>query len=100
MLGGVTPWLWRAVNEYGEVLGVLLHKLRDNGAAKRFCRRLIGDHELPERIVTDGFGSYGAARRELPELGAHVTVSVAERQHNLIEPSHRPTRDKNVSNGT
>lgn len=40
--------------------------------------------------------SYGAAIRELPELDAtnHVTVSAAERQNNLIEQSHRPTRDQ------
>ncbi len=95
VLGGVTHWLWRAVNEYGDVLDVLLQEHRDKGAAKRFFRRLIDDHELPERIVTDGLRSYGAARRELPELSAseHVTVSAAERQNNLIEQSHRPTRE-------
>jgi len=96
MVGGVTKWLWRAVNEHGEVLDVLLQEHRDTGAAKRFFRRLIDDQELPERIVTDGFRSYGAALRELPELGAseHVTVSAAERQNNLIEQSHRSTRDQ------
>ncbi len=46
--------------------------------------------------MTDGLRSYGAALRELPELDAseHVTVSAAERQNNLIEQSHRPTRDQ------
>lgn len=83
------------MNEYGDVLDVLLQKNRDTGAAKRFFRRLIDDQELPERIVTDGLRSYGAALRELPELDAseHVTVSAAKRQNNLIEQSHRPTRD-------
>ena len=92
----MTPILWRAVNEHGEVLDVLLQEHRDKGAAKRFFRRLIDDQELPERIITDGLRSYGAALRELPELGAseHVTVSAAERQNNLIEQSHRPTRDQ------
>jgi putative transposase len=77
-------------------LDVLLQKHRDTGAAKRFFRRLIDDQELPERIVTDGLRSYGAALRELPELDAseHVTVSAAERQNNLIEQSHLPTRDQ------
>ena len=96
VMGGVTHWLWRAVNEHGEVLDVLLQESRNTGAAKRFFRRLIDDQELPERIVTDGLRSYGAALRELPELDTtdHVIVSAAERQNNLIEQSHRPTRDQ------
>ena len=83
------------MNEYGDVLDVLLQKNRDTGAAKRFFLRLIDIQELPERIVTDGLRSYGAALRQLPELDAseHVTVSAAERQNNRIEQSHRPTRD-------
>lgn len=44
--------------------------------------------------MTDGLRSYGAALRQLPELvgSEHVKVSAAERQNNLIEQSHRPTR--------
>jgi putative transposase len=93
---GVVRWLWRAVNEHGDVLDVLLQEHRDTGAAKRFFHRLIDEQELPERIVTDGLRSYGAALRELPELDAseHITVSAAERQNNLIEQSHRPTREQ------
>ena len=96
VMGGVTHWLWRAVNEHGEVLDVLLQESRNTGAAKRFFRRLIDNQELPERIVTDGLRSYGAALRELLELDTtdHVIVSAAERQNNLIEQSHRPTRDQ------
>ncbi len=96
VMGGVVHWLWRAVNEHGEVLDVLLQQHRDTSAAKRFFRRLIDDYELPERIVSDGLRSYGAALRELPELDAteHTRVSAAERQNNLIEQSHRPTRDQ------
>jgi putative transposase len=96
VVGGVVSWLWRAVNEHGDVLDVPLQEHRDKGAAKRFFRRLIDDRELPERIVTDGLRSYGAALRELPELGAseHITVSAAEHQNNRIEQSHRPTREQ------
>lgn len=96
VLGGITHWLWRAVNEYGDVLDVLLQKQRDTRAAKRFFRRLVDDQELPERIVTDGLKSYGAAIREIPELRAseHVVVSAEKRQNNLIEQSHRPTREQ------
>ena len=96
VVGGVVHWLWRAVNEHGEVLDVLLQEHRDTGAAKRFFRRLIDDQGIPERIVTDGLRSYSAALREVPELATteHITVSAAERQNNLIEQSHRPTREQ------
>lgn len=96
VVGGVVHWLWRAINEHGDVLDVLLQENRDTSAAKRFFRRLIDDHDLPERIVTDRLRSYGAAIREVPELSAseHVSVSAAERQNNLIEQSHRATRDQ------
>lgn len=70
VLGGVVHWLWRAVNEQGEVLDVLMQKECDTGAAKRFFRRLLDMQDIPERIVTDGLRSYGAALREVPELGA------------------------------
>ncbi len=50
VLGGVTHWLWRAVNEHGDVLDVLLQEHRDTGAAKRFFRRLTDEQELPERL--------------------------------------------------
>ena len=48
VLGGVTQRLWRAVNEYGDALDVLLQENRDTGAAKRFFRRLIDDQDIPE----------------------------------------------------
>jgi putative transposase len=76
--------------------GSLLEKHRDIGAAKRFLRWLLDEHELPERVATDELTSYGAALRETPELTAanHVVVSAAERQNNFIEQSHRPTQEQ------
>ena len=96
MMGGVVHWLWRAVNEHGDVLDVLLQKTRCKEAARRCLQRLLDEQDIPEQIVTDGLRSYGAAIRETPELGCtlHVTVSAAERQNNLIEQRHRPTRDR------
>ncbi len=89
-------WTYRTGKARAVGPSSLLQENRDTSAAKRFFRRLIDDHELPEQIVTDGLRSYGAALREVPELGAsnHVTVSAAERQNNLIEQSHRPTREQ------
>lgn len=66
IVGGVVPWLWRAVNENGEVLNILLQEHCDKGAAKRFFRKLSDEHELPKRIITDGLTGYGAALQELP----------------------------------
>jgi putative transposase len=96
MMGGVVRWLWRAVNEHGEVLDVLLQRTRCKKAAKRCLQRLLDEQDIPEQIVTDGLRSYGAAIRETPELSCtlHVRVSAAERQNDLIEQSHRPTRDR------
>ncbi len=96
VMGGVTHRLWRAINEHGEVLDVLLQKTRCKQAAKRCLQRLLDEQDIPEQIVTDGLRSYAAAICETPELGGtlHITVSAAERQNNLIEQSHRPTRDR------
>ena len=96
VIGSAAHWLCRAINEHGEVLDVLLQEKRDTGAAQRFFQRLIDDQELPERVLTDGLRSYGAALRRLPKLSAseHVTVSAAERQNNPTLQSHRPTREQ------
>ena len=96
VLGGVRHWLWRAINEHGEVLDVLLQRTRCKKAAKRCLQRLLDEQDVPEQVVTDGLRSYDAAIRETPELGCslHAKVSAAERQNNRIEQSHRPTRDR------
>ena len=96
VMGGGVHWLWRAINEHGEVLDVLLQRTRCKKAAKCCLQRLLVEQDIPEQIVTDGLRSYGAAIRETPELGCslHITVSASERQNNLIEQSHRPTRDR------
>ncbi|PTA66421.1 IS6 family transposase [Deinococcus arcticus] len=93
-VGGVKHWLWRAVDEYGAVLDVLLQAHRHTEAARSFFQRLLGEYDVPEVIHTDKLRSYGAALRELPVLHAveHVQVVSTARCNNLIEQSHRPTR--------
>ena len=81
----VRHWLWRAVNEHGFVLEVLLQRHRDTEAAKTFLTRLLGEYDVPEVIHTDQLRSYGAAIRELPSL-----INVDHQQ--VIEQSYRPTR--------
>jgi putative transposase len=57
---------WRAVDEHGGVLDILLQDHRDTDAAKRFFEKLIKDHALvPEKIITDQLGSYSRAWRTL-----------------------------------
>ncbi|GGS07014.1 IS6 family transposase [Deinococcus sedimenti] len=98
-IGGQKHWLWRAVDEEGAVLDILLQPHRDTVAARTFFTRLLGEFEVPEAIHTDKLWSYGAAMRALPVLHnvEHVQVVSAARCNNLIEQSHRPTRQQERS---
>ena len=91
---GVRHWLWRAVDEHGFVLDILLQRHRDTEAAKTFLTRLLGEYDVPEVIHTDQLRSYGAAIRELLSLVHvdHQQVISTARCNNLIEQSHRSTR--------
>jgi putative transposase len=100
---GKVRWLWRAVDEHGTVLDILLQDERDTEAANRFFERLLEGLEFnPERIVTDKLGSYKAAWNEIPALEAvkHVFVKSDARLNNRIERDHEHVRDKQrVSRG-
>jgi len=87
-------WLWRAVDESGAVLDILLQTHRNTNAAKAFFERLLTNDDVPDVIHTDKLWRYGAAIRALPMLHAveHVQVISTVRCNNLIEQSHRPTR--------
>ena len=89
-INGVLHHLWRAVDQDGVVLDILVQDRRNATAAKRFFKRLLaGLKYKPKRIVTDGLRSYGAAQREvLPEV-KHRTSRYL---NNRAENSHRPTR--------
>jgi putative transposase len=88
--------LWRAVDELGAELDILLQKRRDKAAAKRFFKRLLRSNPVPRRIVTDQLRSYPAARADIPELAGvkHVFVKAAARVNNRAENSHQPTRER------
>jgi len=87
---GKQQYLWRAVDQDGEVVDVFLQSRRDGTAAKRFFKRLIRNHECePRRIVTDKLRSYGVAHRELMPEAIHDTTQYA---NNRAELSHQPTR--------
>ncbi len=84
---GVRHRLWRAVNEHGFVLDILLQRHRDTEAAKTSMTRLLAEYDVPEVIHTDQLRSYGAAIREIPSLADvdHQQVISTARCNNLIE---------------
>ena len=87
---GHRHYLWRAVEQDGEVVDVFLQKRRDGKAAKRFFKRLLKNHKgEPRRIVTDKLGSYRVAHRELIPEAIHDTTQYA---NNRAELSHELTR--------
>ena len=89
-IGGVQHYLWRAVDQDGEVVDVFLQKSRNATAAKRFFKRLFKNHKgKPRKIVTDKLASYGVAHRELSPDVIHDKRQYA---NNLAELSHQPTR--------
>ena len=87
---GKQHYLWRAVDQDGEVVDVFLQKRRDGKAAKRFFRRFLKRHQgEPRMIVTDKLRSYGVAHRELIPDTIHDRSQYA---NNRAEQSHQPTR--------
>src|SRR4051812_31770540 len=92
-INGITHYLWRAVDQNGVVIDILVQPKRDRFAAMKFFRRLLranGRHR-PRVIVTDKLRSYAAAKRV-------VMPGVAHRHHrylnNRAENSHQPTRER------
>src|ERR687895_107062 len=89
---GEHHYLWRAVDQDGNILDILVQRRRDKAAARTFFRKLLkGLRYVPRVIVTDKLASYGAAKREM-------LSSVEHRQHrylnNRAENSHQPTRQR------
>ncbi len=91
-INGERHYLWRAVDQDGNVLDILVQRGRDKTAAKTFFRKLLkGLTYAPRVIITDKLKSYGAAKRE-------ILPGVEHRQHrylnNRAENSHQPTRQR------
>jgi putative transposase len=87
---GRKHWLWRAVDQYGFVLDVLVQSRRDRVAAQRLMRKLVKKSaKAPRVMITDKLKSYGAARKDMG-------LGIDHRQHkglnNRAENSHLPTR--------
>jgi putative transposase len=89
-MAGKKHWLWRAVDQEGFVLDVLVGSLPDKKAAKRLFRKLLTKQgRAPRVLITDKLKSYAAVKRE-------IMPGVQHRQHkglnNRAENSHQPTR--------
>jgi putative transposase len=83
-------WLWRAVDNEGEVLDFLVQPKRDARAAKKLVRKLLKKQGwAPGRIVTDKLRSYHVAFRSIGMTAEHIDN---KRSNNRAESSHQPVR--------
>jgi putative transposase len=89
---GRRQYLWRAVDQEGDVLDILVQPRRDARAAARFFRKLLkGQGAEPRLLVTDNLRSYGTARRVMMPSVIHDTRQYA---NNRAGGSHQPTRQR------
>src|SRR5271165_214632 len=96
-IAGVKHWLWRAVDQTGVVLDVLVQSRRDKRAAKRLLRKLLKKQMRPPRVmITDKLASYDAATRAANEAvqicwpGAAVPLSPRSDQQPFLPPPRSP----------
>ena len=89
-INGRIHYLWRAVDQDGEVLDILVQSKRDKKAAKKFFRKLLkGLQYVPRVIITDKLRSYNAAKAEVLPGVEHYQQKY---QNNRAENSHQSTR--------
>jgi hypothetical protein len=90
LIGGRQFWLWRAVDDEGEVLDLVVQRWRDARAAARLMRKLLKKQGFaPALLVTDKLRSYAAAKTQ---LRLSVRHEQGLRQNNRAENSHLPVR--------
>ena len=91
-INGRRHYLWRAVDQYGDVIDILVQSRRNRRAAARFFHKLLkGQGRVPFRLVTDRLKSYGAALRTIMPSVNHDTGRYA---NNRAEVSHQATRQR------
>lgn len=89
-INGRLHYLWRAVDQDGDVLDILVQSHRDKKAAKKFFRKLLkGLRYVPRVVITDKLRSYHAAIAEVLPGVEHLQQKY---QNNRAENSHQPTR--------
>lgn len=91
-INGVLHYLWRAVDQDGDEIDILVQKRKNKAAAMHFFKRLLkGQAGTPLKVVTDKLASYSAAKKELIPSVEHSTVQY---ENNGCELSHQPTRQQ------
>ena len=89
---GERHYLWRGVDQDGDLIDILVQRHRNANAAKRFFRKLLkGQGSEPRWVITDKLRSYGAAHRNVMPSVEHITERYA---NNRAEVSHQPTRQR------
>ncbi len=89
---GERHYLWRAVDQDGDLIEIPVQRYRNARAAKRFFRKLLkGQGSTPWQLVTDKLKSYGAAHRMTMPSVNHTTDRY---ENNRAEVSHQPTRQR------
>ena len=89
-INGRPHYLWRAVDQDGDELDILVQSKRNKKAAKKFFRKLLKElRYVPRVIITDKLKSYGAAKAEVLPSVEHIQQKY---QNNRAENSHQPTR--------
>ena len=89
---GRRQYVWRAVDQDGDVIDLLVQVRRDRHAARRFFRKLLkGQGREPRRLITDKLRSYSAAHGILMPSVVHSTQQY---ENNRAEVSHQPTRQR------
>jgi putative transposase len=85
-------YLWRAVDQDGDEIDILVQKRKDKHAAKRFLKKLLkGQQAAPIKMVTYKLRSYSAAKKELIPGVEHSTQHY---ENNRCELSHQPNRQQ------
>ncbi len=91
-INGQRQYRWRAVDQDGDVIDILVQSRRNRRAAERFFLKLLkGQGKVPFRLVTDKLKSYSAALRTVMPSVNHDTERYA---NNRAEVSHQPTRQR------
>ena len=91
-INGKFHYMWRAVDQDGEVLDILVQPHRNKQAAKKFFRKLLHKlRDIPRVIITDKLRSFGAAKAEILPDVLHIQD---KGKNNRAENSHQPTRER------
>ena len=97
-IGGERQYLWRAVDQDGDVIDILVQRYRSARAAKRFFRKLLkGQGSTPWRLVTDKlrFKSAGSAQR-FPSVQGVIQNLFNLGRHQLSSATYRLLRERSV----